>query len=109
MMVLSWNQDLDTFSALVESASLDVHAHIALVNNREYGDSRVRSPAKEAYKRDVCRLRGGENEHVVVVELDIADLRAYQSRAKRWPSKDDSYKPVPEGFAIAPFRRTTPI
>ncbi len=108
MMVLSWNQDLETFSALVESASLDVHAHIALVNNRKYGDSRVRSPAKGAHRRDACRLRGGQNEHVVVVELDIQSLRAFQSRAKRWPSKDDPYKPVPEGFSIAPFRRTTP-
>jgi hypothetical protein len=108
MMVLAWNQDLDTFSALVESASLDVHAHIALVNNRQYGDSRVRTPAKEPYKRDTCRLRGGENEHVLVVKLDIAELREFQSRAKRWPSVDDAYKPVPEGFSIAQFRRTIP-
>lgn len=87
MMVLSWNQDLETFSALVESASLEVNAHIALVNNRKYGDSRVRSLAKEAFRRDMCRLHGGQNEHVVVVELDIGNLRAFhfQSREKRWP------------------------
>lgn len=109
MMVLSWNQDLETFSALVESASLDVHAHIALVNNRRYGDSRVRTPSKEAYNRDACRLRGGQNEHVVVIELDIASLRAFQSRSKRWPREDDTYKPVPEGFAMARFRRTVPV
>jgi hypothetical protein len=108
MMVLSWNQDLETFSALVESASLDVHAHIALVNNRKYGDSRVRTPAKEHHGRDLCRLRGGQNEHVVVVELDINGLRAFQSRATRWPSKSDPYKPVPEGYRIATFRRRTP-
>ncbi|MCG5509014.1 RNA-directed DNA polymerase [Ectothiorhodospira lacustris] len=108
MMILSWNQDLETFSALVESASLDVHAHIALVNNRKYGDSRVRNPAKEAFKRDACRLRGGENEHVAVVELEIANLRAFQSREKRWPREDDPYKPVPEGFAVAKFRKTIP-
>lgn len=108
MMVLSWNQDLETFSALVESASLDVHAHIALVNNRTYGDSRVRSPAKKPHKRDLCRLRGGENEHVVVVDLDIEALRAFQSRATRWPSEDDPFKPVPEGYAIAPYRKTIP-
>ena len=108
MMVLSWNQDLETFAALVESASLDVHAHIALVNNRRYGDSRVRTPAKKDYMRDACRLRGGLNEHVVIVELDIANLRAFQSRAKRWPKEDDPYKPVPEGFTIAGFRKVTP-
>ena len=108
LVVLSWNQDLETFSALVESASLDVHAHVALVNNRRYGDSRVRTPAKKAHMRDACRLRGGKNEHVVVVELDIKGLRAFQSRAKRWPCKDDPFKPVPEGFSIAPFRRSIP-
>lgn len=108
MMVLSWNQDLDTFAALVESASLDVHAHIALVNNRQYGDSRVRTPAKLNHGRDLCRLRGGKNEHVVVVELDIEGLRAFQSRATRWPSDDDVFKPTPEGFAIAKYRKTIP-
>lgn len=108
MMVLSWNQDLETFAALVESASLDVHAHVALVNNRRYGDSRVRSPSKKDFMRDVCRLRGGLNEHVVIVELDIVNLRAFQSREKRWPREDDPYKPVPEGFAVARYRRVTP-
>jgi len=108
VMVLSWNKDLDTFSALVESASLDVHAHIALVNNRKYGDSRVRSPAKSNYGRDLCRVRGGKNEHVVVVELDITTLRAFQSRATRWPGTDDPFKPVPEGYRLATYRKTTP-
>lgn len=108
VMVLSWNKDLETFAALVESASLDVHAHIALVNNRQFGDSRVRTPAKANHARDACRLRGGENEHVVVVGLEIGDLRAFQSRDRRWPSDNDKYKPVPEGFRIAPYRRVTP-
>lgn len=108
MVILSWNQDLETFSALVESASLDVHAYIALVNNRKYGDSRVRAPAKQHHARDLCRIRGGENEHIVVVELDIKNLRAFQSRDKRWPSESDTYKPVPEGFKVSSSRRTIP-
>jgi hypothetical protein len=108
MMVLSWNQDLETFSALVESASLDVHAYVALVNNRRFGDSRVRAPEKTNHKRDVCRLRGGENEHVVVVKLDAKKLREFQSRANRWPDDDDPFKPVPEGFAIKWYRKETP-
>ncbi|MFN3788748.1 RNA-directed DNA polymerase [Massilia sp.] len=108
MMVLSWNRDLETFSALVESSSLDVHAHIALVNNRIYGDSRVRAPAKANHGRDLCRIRGGENEHVVVVEIDIDQLRAFQSRATRWPGEKDPYKPVPEGFQILSSRKAIP-
>lgn len=108
LMVLSWNRDLETFSALVDSASLDVHSYVALVNNRQFGDSRVRSPSKYSYKRDVCRVRGGENDHVVVVKIDPEDLRKQQSRMKRWPMPSDQYKPTPEGFAIWKRRRIIP-
>lgn len=108
LMVLSWNRDLDTFASLIESAALDVHAYTILVNNRKYGDSRVRSPAKESFLRDIARLRGGDNDFVVTATLDIAGLRAFQSRAKRWPETGDKFKPVPEGFKLSRIRRKLP-
>lgn len=108
LIVLSWNRDLDTFASLIESAALDVHAYTILVNNRKYGDSRVRSPAKESFLRDIARLRGGDNDFVVAATLDIATLRAFQSRAKRWPEEGDKFKPVPEGFKILDGRRKLP-
>ena len=108
LMVLSWNRDLDTFASLIESAALDVHAYTILVNNRKYGDSRVRSPAKEGFLRDIARLRGGDNDFVVAATLDIAALRAFQSRAKRWPEEGDKFKPVPEGFRLLGDRRKLP-
>ncbi len=108
MMILSWNKDIETFSALVDSACFDVHAYIALVNNLRYGDSRLRRPAKQSHLRDVCRVRGGLNNQLVVVEIDPAQLRAQQSRAKRWPKKNDAYKPAPEGFVISDARRSVP-
>ena len=108
LFILAWNRDLETFSPLVESTALDVHAYIALVNNRLFGDSRVRSPAKEPFLRDLCRLRGGENDYAVVVRLDIATLRDFQSRANNWPRADDPFKPVPQGFTIANRRRVIP-
>lgn len=108
LMVLSWNRDLDTFASLIESAALDVHAYTILVNNRKYGDSRVRSPAKDSFLRDIARLRGGDNDFVVAATLDIAALRAFQSRAKRWPEKGDKFKPVPEGFSLSRRRRKFP-
>ena len=108
LMVLSWNRDLDTFASLIESAALDVHAYTILVNNRKYGDSRVRSPAKESFLRDIARLRGGDNDFVVAATLDIAALRAFQSRAKRWPENGDKFKPLPEGFKILGDRRKLP-
>jgi hypothetical protein len=109
LMILAWNKDLETFSALIESAALDVHTYVALVNNREYGDSRVRAPAKHSFKRDLCRLKGGKNDYFVVVELDIKSLRAFQSRALSWPRCDsEKFKPVPEGFKLAPSRKAQP-
>jgi len=108
LMILSWNQDLDTFSSLIEATALDIHAYTILVNNRRYGDSRVRSPAKDTFRRDVARLRGGENDYCVVVELEVEKLRAFQSRAKRWSKDDDPFKPVPEGFKLATGRKILP-
>ncbi|OAI10915.1 hypothetical protein [Methylomonas methanica] len=108
LMVLSWNQDLETFASLVESAALDIHAYTILVNNRKYGDSRVRSPAKESYERDLARVRGGDNDFVIAATLHVDDLRAFQSRAKRWPQEGDKFKPVPEGFRLAKGRRRLP-
>jgi hypothetical protein len=108
LIVLSWNRDLDTFASLIESTALDVHAYTILVNNRKYGDSRVRSPAKESFLRDIARLRGGDNDFVVAATLDISALRAFQSRAKRWPEEGDKFKPVPEGFRLLGDRRKLP-
>ncbi|NHZ37924.1 RNA-directed DNA polymerase [Massilia rubra] len=108
LMVLSWNQDIDTFSSLIESTALDVHAYTILVNNRKYGDSRVRSPAKQSFLRELARVRGGDNDFVIAATLDIDSLRAFQSRAKRWPLEGDKFKPVPEGFRLSYLRRKLP-
>lgn len=108
LFVLSWNKDLETFASLVESASLDVHSYVALVNNRQFGDSRVRCPAKERFGRDLCRIHGGLDDYAVVVGLDVTRLRRFQSRAKNWPTQDDPFKPVPQGFKIAERRRVIP-
>lgn len=108
LMVLSWNKDLDTFASLIESAALDVHAYTILVNNRKYGDSRVRSPAKESFMRDIARVKGGDNDFVVAATLNIDALRAFQSRATRWTKEGDKFKPLPEGFRLARNRKKLP-
>lgn len=108
LITLSWNKDLDSFSALIDAAALDVHAYMALVNNRRYGDSRLRRPAKRSFERDVCRVRGGLNDQLVVVEIEPTRLRRQQSREKRWSRATDAYKPAPEGFNISSARRCIP-
>lgn len=108
LSVLSWNQDLETFSTLIESAALDIHAYTILVNNRIYGDSRIRVPAKQSFNRDLARVRGGENDFVVAATLDLKELRAFQSRATRWTQDNDKFKPLPEGFEIIKSRKLSP-
>lgn len=108
LMVLAWNRDIETFSSLIESAALDLHAYIIMVNNRQYGDSRVRSPGKQSFKRDLAMLRGGENDYLITVKLEIDELRAFQSRARGWPSEEDPYKPVPPGYKISSTREKLP-
>lgn len=96
LFVPEWNQDTDTFHALVESAALDMHAYIIQCNDRAFGDSRIRAPFKESYQRDVLRVKGGVTDYCVIGEIDIHALRQFQS-SYRSPAK--GFKPVPDGFA----------
>ena len=75
---------------------------------RQYGDSRARSPALESYRRDLARLHGWNNDFVVAMTIDIDTLRAFQSRAKRWPDRDDLFKPMPSGFKVGSARKRLP-
>lgn len=95
LFVPEWNQDTESFNALVESAALDIHAYIVQCNDRSYGDSRIRVPHKDSWQRDLIRVKGGLEDYFVVGEIDIVALRKFQS-SHRSPSKP--FKPVPDGF-----------
>ncbi|MCG6154739.1 RNA-directed DNA polymerase [Rubinisphaera margarita] len=105
LFVLSWNQDLESFSALVDASALDIHCFVALVNNRMFGDSRVRIPAKDAWRRDAVRVKGGLADYFVVAEIDVSALRDFQNHLEP-PS--DPFKPFPEGFSLADERKVIP-
>jgi hypothetical protein len=105
LFVLEWNQDLPTFSSLVESGALDIHAFIIQANNRLYGDSRIRAPFRKEYKRDVVRLKGGEHDYYVVGKIQYMPLRDYQSNMYPDLSEDANFKPFPIGFEIASRRK----
>lgn len=98
LLVLEWNKDTETFEFLVESAAHDLHAYIVQVNNRLYGDSRIRVPAKEHYARDVVRVKGGLTDYFVVADLDIASLRQFQ---RKFPNGSKAFKPLPVGFKMS--------
>ncbi len=105
LFVPEWNQDTETFNALVESAALDMHAYIVQCNDRQYGDSRIRAPAKDSWARDVLRVKGGVTDYCVIGEIDVQALRQFQS-SHRSPAKP--FKPVPDGFEIDFGRKVLP-
>ncbi len=108
LFILSWNQDLESFAALVDSAALDVHCFVSLVNNRRFGDSRVRAPYKKQWRRDLVRVKGGLEDYFVTTALDLKELRQFQSHAEPPLGESAGFKPFPEGFAIATNRREVP-
>ncbi|WP_312595899.1 reverse transcriptase domain-containing protein [Stutzerimonas nitrititolerans] len=107
LFVPEWNSDTDTFNALVESAALDIHAYIVQCNNRQFGDSRIRAPYKDRWKRDILRVKGGNHDYCITGEIDVLALRQFQS-SYRAPAS--GFKPVPDGFYedMAPDRKVLP-
>jgi hypothetical protein len=108
LFVSEWNSDTDTFNALVESAALDIHAYIIQCNNRHYGDSRIRAPYKDRWKRDLLRVKGGNHDYCITGEINVLALRQFQS-SHRSPGKP--FKPVPDGFndAMDHNRKVLPV
>jgi len=108
LFVLEWNADVNTFSYLVEGASHDIHTYVVQVNNRLYGDSRVRTPYRKAYQRDMVRLKGGVDDYFVVAELDYLPLREFQINGVM-TDPDSEFKPVPIGFSCSAERSVANI
>jgi len=102
---LEWNRDVDTFSALVESTAQTIHTFMVQVNNRLYGDSRIRAPLKKHFQRDLIRLKGGIHDYFVVGELPIQKLRDFQQTAHSDLDENALFKPTPSGFDQSKYER----
>lgn len=101
LFALEWNPDTKTFAALVESTANDLHAYIIQANNRKYGDSRIRAPAREDYARDIVQVKGGVCDYYVIGEIDYQRLRIEQRRRVKKPL----FKPVPIGYTMSKSRK----
>ena len=101
LFVIEWNKDVNSFSSYVESAALDIHSYVVQVNNRKYGDSRIRAPYKESFFRDIVQVKGGNHDYLIVGEIDIKSLREFQSHNI---SPKQPFKPTPTGFKMAKNR-----
>jgi|GEM_PF-3542286 len=100
LIVIEWNRDVNTFAPIVESASSDLSCYVIQVNNRKYGDCRIRKPGKEAWDRDVVRVHGGAGDYFVVGEIDIEALRAFHSNDHPDLAHKE-FKPFPTGFKVS--------
>jgi hypothetical protein len=109
LFVVEWNQDLPTFSHLVESTAHDLHGFVVQANNRFFGDSRIRGPYAKEHRRDIVRVRGGVLDYFVTALLDISGLRAFQEtfspRIYEKSKEKQTFKPLPIGFRMAGFRK----
>lgn len=108
------NPDTAYFSNIIESTARDLHAFLIQANTAYYGDSRVTAPYNKDNK-DLIKIKGGANEHVVIEEIKINDLLTYQfeyqinleKEITNAKSKTDSkeknterIKPLPARFRI---------
>lgn len=108
IIVPEWNSDTEMFGSLIEASAYDIHAFIVQCNDRQYGDTRIRIPAKKHHNRDIVRVKGGEEDFFVVGKLDIDRLRAFQSFNVSPTGNEAPFKPVPAGFKIAKYRKVLP-
>lgn len=104
LFVLEWNPDVKTFSFLVEGTSHDTHSFVVQVNNRTYGDSRVRAPYRADYKRDSVRVKGGISDTYVIAKVNYTTLRKFQKKGKM-TDETSEFKPVPIGFKMSNSRK----
>lgn len=102
LLVPSWNTDTTSFEALVQSASLELHSFVAVANNGNYSDCRVRGPYADPWRRDASRLICRGHNETVVTDLPLGQLRRYRNnptqyeidRTPSWPR----WKPTPPGM-----------
>ena len=104
LFVQEWNPDVKTFSFLVEGAAHDIHTFVVQVNNRLYGDSRIRAPYRADYLRDTVRVKGGLSDYFVTGSIDYLALRKFQ-KLNNMTNKESTFKPVPIGFVMADERK----
>jgi hypothetical protein len=94
---VEWNKDTPYFSNIVESCSRDLHCYVAQVNTSQFGDTRLTQPKKTALK-NILQLKGGSNDAVLLGDIDIAKLRAFQRKTYGPTHQQEEFKPLPPDF-----------
>lgn len=97
MFAIEYNRDINYFSNIVESVSRDLHCYFVQANTSDYGDSRIVEP-RESNRMNPVRVKGGQNNVVLKYEINIEELRKFQSRRLPYQLDDKSFKTTPPDF-----------
>ncbi|WP_018626609.1 RNA-directed DNA polymerase [Niabella aurantiaca] len=98
------NPDVNYFSNIIESVARDIHSYVVQVNSSHYGDSRITQPA-ETYRKDILKIKGGNNVSLITGTIDIAALREFQKLEYQLQKRNKIFKPTPPNFKILNSRR----
>lgn len=104
------NKDVNHYSNIIESLSRDVHCYFAQVNNSKSGDNRIVAP-KQTVQKNILQITGGQNDTLLIGEIDILKLREFQLKDYNLQLNDKSYKPTPPEFnkKILKLRMSRPL
>lgn len=98
MLAVEMNSDTNYYGNIAEATCRDLHCYFIQSNTSEYGDSRVVVP-KKTEEMNPVRVKGGENDTILTMKLDIGALRLFQSQDPLYQQpKDEKFKPIPPGF-----------
>ena len=68
------NKDTNYFSNIIDTMTRDLHTFVVQSNNSVYGDSRISGPYGKNLN-NIIQIKGGENDSVIIGEIDIKGLR----------------------------------
>lgn len=91
------NKDVNYYSNIIESLARDIHCYVVHVNSSHLGDNRIIKPAPTVEK-NILQVSGGINDVVLVGEIDIKKLRAFQIKNHNLQIEDKSFKAVPPEY-----------
>lgn len=98
MLAVEMNTDINYYGNIAEATCRDLHCFFIQSNTSEYGDSRVVVP-KKTEEMNPVRVKGGENDTILTMKLDIEALRLFQSQDPLYQQPvDKKFKPIPPGF-----------
>lgn len=92
VLIPAWNKDTTSFEYLVHASALELHSFVAVANNGNYSDCRIRGPYGEpAWLREVCRLIDRESDEVVAAMIPVHHLRDYRVDPVTYSKRIDAW------------------